>query len=185
MDTSIHRIIDDILAAEGSRYTNHPSDRGGPTKYGITLDTLAKWRGAPVTAKDVRSLKEAEARRIYEHRYIVEPGFDVVRQISEPIAIELIDTGVNMGTKTAVVFLQRALTAFNRQGKLYHDLLVDGMLGVKTLNALRTYLNHRGNEGAGVLLKAMNHLQGERYIQLAEKREQNEDFVYGWIKQRS
>ena len=69
-------IIDTILRREGwPRYTNRPSDRGGPTKGGITLATLASWRKRPVTATDVAALDEAEVRAIYRARYIEEPGF--------------------------------------------------------------------------------------------------------------
>nr|WP_222532573.1 glycosyl hydrolase 108 family protein [Azospirillum sp. 412522] len=42
-------IIDTILRREGwPRYTDRPSDRGGPTKGGITLATLTNWRKRPV-----------------------------------------------------------------------------------------------------------------------------------------
>ncbi len=34
------------------------------------------------------------------------------------------------------------------------------------------------------MLKALNCTQGERYLELAEKREANESFVYGWLEER-
>ena len=39
-------------------------------------------------------------------------------------------------------------------------------------------------EGEQVLVKALNCLQGERYIKLAEKRQKNESFVFGWLGTR-
>ena len=33
---TVDQMIDDILRREGG-YVNHPADKGGPTKYGITL----------------------------------------------------------------------------------------------------------------------------------------------------
>lgn len=66
------RIIDGIIEAEGgAKYTNDPDDRGGPTKYGITLKTLAAWRKEPRTIPgQVEALTEWEAREIYWDRYI-------------------------------------------------------------------------------------------------------------------
>ncbi|EON3938324.1 putative peptidoglycan-binding domain-containing protein, partial [Escherichia coli] len=70
------------------------------------------------------------------------------------------------------------------RGKLYPDMDADGRIGPRTLNALRAYLKNRSRDGELVLVKALNCAQGERYLELAEKREANESFVYGWMKER-
>jgi lysozyme family protein len=63
--------LDAILKREGwPKYTNHPADKGGPTRGGITLATLSAWRGRPQTIEDLKALPEAEARAIYRARYI-------------------------------------------------------------------------------------------------------------------
>ncbi|RMF69946.1 MAG: hypothetical protein D6740_08910, partial [Alphaproteobacteria bacterium] len=41
------RLLDRLIAREGG-FVAHAADRGGPTKYGITLATLSAWRGRPV-----------------------------------------------------------------------------------------------------------------------------------------
>ncbi len=46
------------------------------------------------------------------------------------------------------------------------------------------HLSARGKEGEQVLLRALNCSQGARYLELAEGREANEDFLYGWVKER-
>jgi hypothetical protein len=33
-------------------------------------------------------------------------------------------------------------------------------------------------------VRALNCSQGARYLELAEGREANEDFLYGWVKER-
>ncbi|EIG41384.1 hypothetical protein ESTG_04974 [Escherichia coli B799] len=43
---------------------------------------------------------------------------------------------------------------------------------------------YSGKDGELVMLKALNCTQGDRYLELAEKREANESFVYGWMKER-
>ncbi|KAA0592937.1 lysozyme family protein [Azospirillum lipoferum] len=124
-------IIDTILRREGwPRYTDRSSDRGGPTKGGITLETLTSWRKRPVIAADVAALDEAEVRAIYRVRYIEEPGFasitdDVLRAL-------VIDSGVNHGTGRASTWLQDAVNDVAGRPLLK----VDGAVGPKTLAAV-------------------------------------------------
>jgi lysozyme family protein len=90
-----------------------------------------------------------------------------------------------MGPAVAVTFLQRALTALNRGGKDYPDLAPDGRVGAATLSALDAFLAVRGrSSGETVLLRAIEALQGERYLRLAERRPANEAFLYGWLANR-
>ncbi|EFK8697972.1 hypothetical protein EGX65_27160, partial [Escherichia coli] len=121
---------------------------------------------------------------ILEADYWFGPRFDQVATLSPDIAAELCDTGVNMGPTVASRMLQRWLNVFNQQGKLYPDMDTDGRIGPRTINALRAYLQKRGKDGELVLVKALNCTQGDRYLELAEKREANESFVYGWMKER-
>lgn len=177
-------IIDNILRAEGSKYTNDPNDSGGATRFGVTQAVLARYRGRAVTAADVAALTEQEAREIYWNRYIVEPGFNAILQISPAIAAEVIDTGVNCGQARAAEMLQRALNAFNRQEKDYPDVRVDGACGPGTISALKAFLSTRKTDGEKVLLRALNCLQGEFYIALAERRPKDEAFAFGWLLNR-
>ncbi|HBA2933712.1 TPA: hypothetical protein J6O35_005152, partial [Escherichia coli] len=118
-----------------------------------------------------------QALEILEADYWYGPRFDQVEDLSPDIAAELCDTGVNMGPTVASRMLQRWLNVFNLRGKLYPDMDADGRIGPRTLNALRAYLKNRSRDGELVLVKALNCTQGERYLELAEKREANESFV--------
>jgi lysozyme family protein len=89
-----------------------------------------------------------------------------------------------MGPAVAATFLQRALTALNRNGKDYPDLVPDGRIGPATLAALDAFLAVREKQGEIVLLRALEALQGERYLRLAERRPANEAFLYGWLANR-
>jgi len=181
MSNLVNNLIDEIIRVEGG-YVNHPDDRGGPTKYGITLATLCKYRGTNLyTSADVESLTVDEVEQIYWRMYVADPGFDRLVAVSELVAAEVVDTGVNMGVETASRFLQRCLNALNDKQKFYPDLTVDGRVGTVTVNALSTYLTFRNEM---VFLKALNCLQGARYVELVEGRERNESFVYGWLQQR-
>lgn len=172
-------LIDAVIDREGG-YVNHPADRGGPTRYGITA-AVARADGY---AGDVRGLPRARAVSIYRRRYWLGPGLDRVADLAPALAAELFDTGVNMGPPVAIGFLQRALNALNRGARDYPDIVTDGTIGPATLAALAAFLDGRGPAGETVLLRAVEALQGERYLRLAEHRPANEAFLYGWLANR-
>ena len=179
---TISDIINGIIAVEGG-YTNNPNDAGGPTNLGITLAELQSLHPG-ATIDDLKNLTKAQAYDIYEKKYYTEPHIDLLYPISPAIAAEVMDTGVNMGTDTAVKFLQSGLNALNLQGTLFPDLVVDGGLGQHTADALAKFLHNRGSDGEAVILKVLNCLQGAKYISLSQARQANESFVYGWFKNR-
>ena len=169
----------ELLKNEGG-YVNNPNDPGGETNFGITLKT-ARDNGY---SKPMKAMTQDDALAIYRSQYFNKPGFDKVYEISPGIAAELFDTGVNMGPSVPSGWLQRLLNAFNRGGKDYPDLNVDGTLGPASLACLRTYLKVRGDEGESVMLKGLNCLQGERYIRIAENNPKLEAFTFGWLSNR-
>jgi lysozyme family protein len=182
---TIDDVITGVILREGREYTNRPSDKGGPTKFGIIQATLSKYRGRAVTAAEVAALTEDEARAIYRSLFVLEPNFNLILDINVEVGVELVDTGANMGTLVAAKFLQRTLNAFNGRGTYYADLKVDGHVGTATAKALAAFIKKRAAPGIDVMMKSLNHLQGARYIELAEAREENEDYVYGWIRERA
>ena len=176
----VDALIDGVIEREGG-YVDNPADKGGPTCFGIT-QAVARANGY---AGAMRQLPREEAAAIYRRLYWLRPKLDAVAERSGRIAAELFDTGVNMGPAVAVTFLQRALTALNRNAKDYPDLVPDGRIGAQTLAALDAFLELRGKSSGGtVLLRALEALQGERYLRLAERRPANEAFLYGWLANR-
>ena len=175
----LNQIIDELIEREGA-FVDHPNDKGGPTMYGIT-EKVARLRGFD---GPMRHMPRTLAVSIYKDQYWSVPNFDRVAMIDQAIAEELLDTGVNMGIAWPGIFLQRSLNALNNQGTHYSDITVDGLIGNATLAALKDFLDKRQRRGQAVLLKALNCLQGNRYIELSESRERNESFVFGWIDHR-
>lgn len=177
---NIEQYLDELIKREGG-YANNPADRGGATKYGIT-EAVARTSGYKGNMKD---LPLDVAKAIYKKQYWTAPRFDQVNIISSAVAEELLDTGVNCGTGFAKPLLQRALNLLNNQGKAgYADLEVDGVYGSETLRALKTYLSKRGKEGEKVLVRVLNIMQGQRYIEICERNPSQEQFFYGWIANR-
>lgn len=124
MQADLDHCLDLIGTAEAG-YVNHPRDPGGPTNHGITLKTLAAWRGKPVTIADVQALTEAEARQIMDAQYASLVRFDV---LPPGLDYAVLDTSVNSGPDRAVKLLQAAL------GMTGQD--VDGVFGVHTKSVL-------------------------------------------------
>lgn len=168
----ISDIIDGIIQREGG-YVNNPKDPGGATCWGITQST-ARANGYN---GDMRNLPRQTAYAIYLKQYWLAPGFDKIP--SPLIAEELADTGVNMGVSTAGKFLQRTLNAL-----VDARLVVDGKVGPTTLAVMNDFITRRGKLGETALLKMLNSLQCVRYIELAEQRAANREFIFGWVNNR-
>lgn len=176
---SVEAIIDALIGREGG-YVNNPDDTGGATRWGVT-EAVARAYGYK---GDMKALPRETAVEIYRKKYWVATGYDKISALSQAVAEELFDTGVNMGPMVGSEWLQRLLNVFNAKGTLYADIAVDGSIGPASLAALKAFLAKRGKEGEAVILKALNCLQGARYVELAERRVANETFVYGWIRNR-
>jgi lysozyme family protein len=119
-------IIEEILRVEGAAYTDRPDDRGGPTKYGITLTTFTAWRGQPCTVEQLQGLGEPEAFAIYQHRFVQAPGFGLIGNAE--LEGLVVDAGVQHGPVEAIKMLQRAL-----------GILADGKMGAGTVAAIDTH----------------------------------------------
>jgi typhoid toxin secretion A len=171
------KMINDIITIEGG-YVNDPLDSGGATNYGIT-EKVARNHGY---TDDMESLPQTLAFSIYETLYWDAVCADDLVLISEALAYEVVDTAVNMGVHRASTFLQRWLNVLNRSQELYIDLTVDGKMGNKTIAALKAYV--QSGRKVDVLTTGLNCSQGAFYLSLAESREKDEKFIYGWIEKR-
>ncbi len=175
----VTRLIDDVIGREGG-YSNHPADRGGATRWGIT-EAVARAHGY---RGDMRTFPRDDAVRLYRRIYWDRPGFERIADLASAVAAELFDTGVNMGPGVAVSFLRRALNALNRGASDYADIVPGVRIDDATVDALAIFLRKRAPHGEAVLMKALEALQGERYLDLAERRPANEAFLYGWLANR-
>lgn len=177
----IERLLDELIEREGS-YVDHPNDRGGPTKYGITqAAAIANGYNGPM-----RDLRIEFAKQVYKKKYWTGPGFDKIAALGLPmLAEELFDTGVNMGPPKQVAWLQRWLNALCGQYPSYVHIAPDGVAGNGTRAALEYLIKKRGLELVDkVLTKAVNCSQGAAYLELTEAREKNNAFTWGWIVNR-
>lgn len=171
--------LDETFEKEGG-YSDRPNDAGGPTMYGITQAVAEKYgyRG------DMRKLPLLFARQIYKEQYWDSLNLTKIGELSPSIALLLADVGVNMGIGRAGEFFQRILNAMNNRGQLYPDIKVDGSIGPATLSTFRKYLDKRGKDGEIVMERAINCLKGAFYVSLAERRQTDEENLFGWFLKR-
>jgi len=94
-----------LLAHEGG-YSNHPSDPGGPTNFGITLADYRRYVKPGATAADVRAMRVEEAVAIYRAKY-----WDALRCDELPAGIDdtVFDYGINSGVGRGGKVLRRVL----------------------------------------------------------------------------
>ena len=106
-----------LLGHEGG-YSDHPSDPGGRTMWGIT-ERVARAHGF---TGDMRTLTRDEAKRIYRADY-----WEPVRadELPPQVRYDVFDGAVNSGVKQSVKWLQRAVGVTD-----------DGIIGPKTLAAV-------------------------------------------------
>ena len=178
-------------AIEGG-YVNDPADAGGETYKGVSRRFNPSWTGWKTvdelkqTARNDSDFKRSldqneklqeEIRLFYKQNFWDRFWGDKIPE--QEIAEEVFDTGVNLGVRSAVTFLQESLNLLNRNQKNYADIVEDGLFGPDTLNALETCLKI---DDFSYLLKLMNILQGTHYIEYMRTNPTQERFVRGWLK---
>lgn len=107
MPITIKEALVFVLKWEGTKFTDHPNDLGGPTRYGIIQIEYDKYRKAKgMPTKSVNLISEPEYNEIYEKNY-----WNPVRSewLSGPLGLTLFDTAVNLGVGGALSRLQAAL----------------------------------------------------------------------------
>lgn len=110
--------FDRLLGHEGG-YSNHPSDPGQETMWGVTA-RVARANGY---TGDMRALPREKAKAIYRKDYWATVRAD---ELPEALRFDVFDAAVNSGPKQAAKWLQAAVGAS-----------VDGVIGPQTLAAAR------------------------------------------------
>lgn len=184
------------VIAEGI-YDLDRDDPGLETFRGISRVYHPEWAGWPIidaikktitpTVENMRGALqhhqelEALAKDFYRTTYWNPIRLNEV--VDGRIAAELFDQAVNLGRSRAIVHLQEALNALNRDGKTYDDVLVDGEIGEKTLYTLREYVRTEKyyEEAVHMLVTVLNIKQGAHYLESMRKSPTKEKYARGWF----
>lgn len=148
-----------VLMNEGG-YSNHPLDHGGATNFGITQDTLSRYRGKPCTAVDVLELQLTEVGEIYKRWYWDILRLDFVKNLQ--VATALFDVGVNTGNIRAARIAQGILNE-----------TVDGLIGEKTLAAINDF-------EPGVFISLFSMEVKKFYFGIVQRKPDQHVFLKGW-----
>jgi len=118
-------------------------------------------------------------KQFYYDKYWSKMKLDEIAKIYPELAIKLFTLAVNTGTyKTGIKYLQRALNYLNRGGKEFPDLIIDGLIGPKTLQAFKHLVNTGFKKDILIVIKL---LQGRHYLNLMDKHPEYKEFR-GWFR---
>lgn len=147
------------LDEEGS-FVDNPSDPGGATNFGITVNTLSHWRGKVCSPADVEALTADEAEAIYRGAY-----WNAVRagSLAHGVDLMVFDEAVNAGPHQSALLLQEAM---GFQGP---DL--DGVIGPHTAASAAAWDPTR-------LINKLAEAQGDFYERLPGY----DSFGEGWME---
>lgn len=178
-------IIKDKTGVEAG-YVNDPDDLGKETNCGITKTTAHDpvyrdlwaqfdWDG------DMKTLPTELAYAIYTRGWWNKMRLDDILEINPMLADRVFDFAINAGRDNCGKSLQRVLNSLNRLQADYADLVVDGGVGQKTIDALRAFIKKNGIESSDKITMLMFSMQNYHYIAISEAREKNEKFTNGWV----
>ena len=155
------KIFDYLLKVEGG-YTNDKHDKGGETTWGITKEETREfgYKG------NMQDLTKDFAKNIYLKKYYLGNKLDKV--VNDKTALSICDWAVNSG-RNGTKNVQVALNQINGS-----DLVVDGIIGNKTLEALNSI-------DPGKFLEVYHNLQRIYYRSKIEADSTQERFLTGWL----
>lgn len=137
---------------------HNKADPGGETKFGISK------RSYP--GVDIANLTKQQASDIYYRDWWIPLQLDQIQD--DAIAVKILDTCVNVGSRAGVKILQKALR------NVGEGVEVDGIIGRQTIAAAN-------RADADDLLRHMQRLQAEYYQRLIQRNPKLKQFERGWI----
>lgn len=168
--------LERTLTFEGV-YSDDVVDRGGATKYGITLSTWLKNGDGETLLGDINL---DQAKSIYWRLYWVNAGLDSLDKSGVPDILlrDVFDACVNHGVKAGSKMLQMAYNIVRYDDSVL--LKQDGVLGPITRVALFRFCFREDNVVS--LLGAFRTERGRYYEAILAKDPSQRKFVRGWFK---
>ena len=167
-------------------YSNTKYDKGGETFRGIARNYFPNWEGWKFIDEangDISKIYELDKNpkiqelvvKFYNENFYNKIKGEILEEIISPeFAWYVFDTAVNTGFKTALKILQNSINKTTGS-----NLLVDGIIGNKTLNALKEIKTDKDKERLYCNYKSYRVLY---YTNITVKNPKYLKFIKGWIK---
>ena len=168
--SNYNHAFDVLMDFEGKKYTDIPSDRGGPTKFGVTLPVLQKYADSRflgvMDKENIRGLEIDAAKEIFWDQWWSEFGYDEIQ--STEIATRILLASVLFGPSRGHKMAQRACNCAGRR------LEEDGILGPLSKEALNTLHD-------GILVPVFRAVcQGYVHVKYTKRPSDRKNFP-GWM----
>jgi lysozyme family protein len=174
-----NQAIEVVFKHEGF-FSNIPEDRGGATKYGISLRFLGRLSAegdldgdGDIDIDDIKVMTKEQAEAFYKSKFWDKNRYGEIED--QLIAEKLFDYAVNMGNKRANIFLQ---TALNKAYNGHISLAIDGIIGNITLITLN---NHVSMYGRQYLLALLDLQAVDFYRGIVNRNRLQQKFLLGWL----
>lgn len=152
-------------------YTDHPNDKGGATKFGITQGTLnAAFKLGYVSHNNIKKLTKEEAMTIYYKKYWLPAKCHLM---PSPIDIVHFDTVVNSGIGGGSMNLQRTINSL-----MLSSISVDGALGsisMEKFNQMSSFYKPH------VIAKVYLFERSKLFTRIAQRSPSQRVFLRGWL----
>lgn len=179
-----------LLGIEGG-FVDDPVDRGGATKYGISLRFL-KAEGqidedldgyadfdldmdGDIDGADIRQLTVGDAKSLYKRSFWETLDCE---SFPQPIGEMLFDQGVSGGNHAVRKLLQRAVNATLRAGRYRTVALkVDGVIGERTRRLFQSMWDRHPEQ----LVFEFREAVKDRYMDIVRRNPSQARFLNGWL----
>ena len=162
-----------VLEHEGG-FSDHPSDPGGATNFGISLRWLRDQGlygdfddDGDVDIDDIKAITSETASRIYREKWWNKYHYD--RIIDCDLATKVFDMSINMGSNRAHRILQQSIN------NIGGNLNIDGIIGPITVKAVNV-------DDKDMLMTEIRGEQRRFYLRLISKRPELSIFKKGWLR---
>lgn len=173
-DEKFEKAVEFVLDHEGG-LVDSPEDSGGITNYGISLEFMKAYAidltgEGIVDEQDIKNITKEQAVDIYRRYFWEKYSYN---KIDNPvIATKALDMSVNIGPKLANTLLQSSY-----KHHVDHELVVDGIIGSKTLAVI-----NQDDLPVHDILATLRRLCVEFYVQLVVKNPKELPFLRGWVR---